>query len=62
MSRTKVYTLLFVLIGTCSGIEYTAIHNYADLRQHIGEFNVWFRILILMLFYCFSLFLIPYDW
>ena len=70
MSRAKLYgllfapLLLFVLIGTCSGIEYTVIHNYADLRQHIGEFNVWFRILTLtlMLFYCFSLFLVPYDW
>ena len=70
MSRAKLYgllfapLLLFVLIGTCTGIEYTDIHNYADLRQHIGEFNVWFRILTLtiMLFYCFSLFLVPYNW
>ena len=68
VSRTRVYVFLFVplfllmFLGMCSGIEYTVIHNYADLRQHIGEFNVWFRILILMLFYCFSLFLIPYDW
>lgn len=70
ISRTKVYVRLFapllllVLVGTCTGIEYTEIHNYADLRQYIGEFNVWFRILTLtiMLFYCFSLFLVPYDW
>ena len=70
ISRTKVYTLLFapplmlVLIGMCTGIEYTAIHTYADLWQHIGEFNVWFRLLTLtaMLFYCFALFFVPYNW
>ena len=68
--RTKVYTLLFtpllllVLTGMCTGIKYTTIYTYADLWQHIGEFNVWFRLLALtiMLFYCFSLFLVPYDW
>ena len=70
IGRTKVYTLLFtpllllVLTGMCTGIEYTTIYTYADLWQHIGEFNVWFRLLALtiMLFYCFSLFLVPYDW
>ena len=70
ISRTKVYTLLFtpllllVLIGMCSGIEYTTIYNYNDLWQHIGEFNVWFRLstLTAMLFYSFSLFLVPYNW
>jgi AraC-like DNA-binding protein len=48
----------------CTGIEYTTLYTYADLWQHIGEFNVWFRLfaLLVMLFYCFSLFLIPYDW
>ena len=47
-----------------AGIEYTTIYTYADLWQHIREFNVWFRLLTLtvMLFYCFSLFLVPYDW
>ena len=68
--RVKVYALLFtplmllVAVGMCSGIEYTPIYTYADLWQHIGEFNVWFRLLalIVMLFYCFSLFLVPYDW
>ena len=69
-NRTKVYTLLFtpllmlVLIGICAGIKYTTIYTYTDLWQHIGEFNVWFRLLSLtiMLFYCFALFLVPYDW
>ena len=70
MSRAKLYGLLFVpllllvIIGMCGGIQYTSLYTYSDLWQHIGEFNVWFRILTLtiMLFYCFSLFLVPYNW
>ena len=70
ISRIKVYALLFiplmllVAVGMCAGIEYTPIYTYADLWRHIGEFNVWFRLLTLMvmLLYCFSLFLVPYDW
>lgn len=70
MSRIKVYAFLFtplllvVLVGMCAGIEYTTIYTYTDLWQHIGEFNVWFRLLALtvMLFYCFALFLVPYNW
>ena len=70
IGRTLAYTLLFsplllvALIGICSGIEYTPIHTYTDLWTHIGEFNVWFRLLalIIMLFYSFSLLLVPYDW
>ena len=48
----------------CTGIEYTPIYSLNDLQAHIGEFNVWFRLLALtvMLFYCFTLLLIPYDW
>ncbi len=70
ISRTKVYALLFspllllVWVGMCGGIDYAPIHTYADLWAHIGEFNVWFRLfaLTVMLFYCFALFLVPYDW
>ena len=70
VSKNTVYTLLFVpllalvIIGRSAGIEYTTIHTYADLWQHIGEFNVLFRLftLIVMLFYCFALFLVPFDW
>ena len=69
-SRAKVYAVLFtplillVGVGMCSGIEYTPIYTYADLWNHIGEFNVLFRLfsLLVMLCYCFSLFLVPYDW
>ena len=69
-SRSIVYTLLFgpllllAIIGLCSGIEYTVIQTYDDLWQHLAEPNVWFRLLTLtvMLFYGFSLFLVPYDW
>ncbi len=70
VSRTRVYMFLFspllllVFIGMCAGIEYTPIYSYADLWEYLGEFNVWFRLfaLTMMLFYCFSLFLVPYDW
>ena len=70
VSRSMVYTLLFgpllllAIVGLCGGIEYTVIHTYADLWQHMTEPNVWFRLLTLavMLFYGFSLFCVPYDW
>ena len=70
ISRVKVYALLFlpllllVFVGMYAGIKYTTIHSYAELWQHIGEFNVWFRLLALAVIslYCFSLFLVPYDW
>lgn len=70
VSRSLVYALLFspllllVFIGLFTGIEYTPLYTYTDLWTHLGEFNVWFRLfaLLMMLFYCFSLFLVPYDW
>lgn len=70
MSRAKLYGLLFVpllllvIIGMCGGIQYTSLYTYSDLWQHIGEFNVWFRLLtlLIMLLYAFSLLLVPYDW
>ena len=70
IGRAKVYALLFVplfllaITGMCAGIQYTSIYTYADLWQHIGEFNVWFRLftLFIMLFYAFSLFLVRYNW
>ena len=70
ISRAKLYVYLFTpllllfFIGMCAGIQYIPIYTNEDLWQHIGEFNVWFRLLtnIIMLFYCFSLFLVPYDW
>lgn len=70
VSKSRVYAALFapllllVFTGMCAGIEYTPIYSYNDLWRHIGEFNVWFRLLalVVMLFYSFSLFLVPYDW
>ena len=66
----KVYILLFTpllaiaVVGMCAGIVYTPIHTYEDLWAHIAEPNVLFRLfaIIVMLFYCFSLFLVRYDW
>lgn len=70
VGRVKMYALLFVpllllvLVGMCAGIRYTPLYTYADLWQHIGEFNVWFRLLtlLIMLLYAFSLLLVSYDW
>lgn len=69
-NRTKVYTFLFMplltlfIIGMCTGIQYTTITTHAELIQHIAEPDVLFRLftLTMMLFYSFSLFLVPYDW
>ena len=66
----KVYALLFspllvlFIIGMCAGIQYTTIHTYSELWQHMSEPDVLFRLfaLTMMLFYAFSLFLVPYDW
>ena len=52
VSRAKVYMSLFaplfmlVFVGMFAGIEYTPLYTYADIWQHIEEFNVWFRIII----------------
>lgn len=70
VGRTKVYAILFapllllVSVGLCAGIEYTPLYTYADVWNHIGEFNVLLRLfaLVMMLLYCFSLLLVPYDW
>ena len=69
-NRTKVYATLFIplltlfIIGMCTGIQYTPITTHADLIQYISEPDVLFRLVTLsmMLFYSFSLFLVPYDW
>lgn len=68
--RAKVYAFLFMpllvlfIIGMCTGIQYTTITTYADLKLHIAEPDVLFRLftLTMILFYSFSLFLVPYDW
>ena len=70
IGRAKVYAILFVpliilvFVGMFAGIEYTPLYTYADIWNHMGEFNVWFRLfaLVMMLLYCFSLLLVPYDW
>lgn len=70
VGRTKVYAILFapllllVSVGLCAGIEYTPLYTYADVWNHIGEFNVLLRLfaLVMMLLYCFSILLVPYDW
>ena len=55
ISKVKVYALLFiplillVAVGMCGGIQYTTIYTYTELWQHIGEFNVWFRLFNLLL-------------
>ena len=69
-NKNTVCTLLFVplivlqIIGLGAGIKYTTINTYADLWQHIGEFNVLLRMftIVVLLLYCFALFLVPFDW
>ncbi|MBR5298108.1 MAG: helix-turn-helix domain-containing protein [Parabacteroides sp.] len=69
-NRLKVYAFLFIpllmllFIGLFGGIKYTTLYTLADLWEHIAEPNVWFRFfsLIVMLFYGFVLFLLPYDY
>lgn len=41
------------------------LQSFSDIWVHIGEFDVWFRVLILFLcisFYAVLLFFIPYNW
>ena len=70
VNRLKVIVLLFApmlalfVVGTGTGINYTSIFNISELWDHLGEFNVWFRLLtlVVMLFYGFTLLLVPFDW
>ena len=66
----RVYKFLFVpllilfLVGMCAGIEYTHITTHEQLREDFFKFDVLLRVgtLVVMLFYCFALYLIPYDY
>ena len=68
-NHTQVYAFLYVpllllaSIGICTGITFTAIPSYDDLWLHIGEINVWLRLLtlVVMLYYCFAFYKIRID-
>ena len=55
--------LLLAIIGICGGITFTAIPSYDDLWLHIGEVNVWLRLLALavMLYYSFAFYKVRVD-
>ena len=55
--------LLLAIIGICGGITFTAIPSYDDLCLHIGEVNVWLRLLTLavMLYYSFAFYKVRVD-
>lgn len=66
----KIYAFLFApllflfLIGMCAGIEYTQIATHAQLKANFFKPDVLFRVasVVMMLFYGFALYLIPYDY
>lgn len=55
--------VMVVLIGLYGGIEYTRIHQYAQLIEHIDEANVLFRLitLIALPFSGLALCVLPYN-
>ncbi|MCD8183100.1 MAG: helix-turn-helix domain-containing protein [Bacteroides sp.] len=57
--------LLLNLLLIVSPFHFRTLSSFGDMVEHIGEFNVWFRLLILLLGivpYCFMLFYIPYNY
>ena len=68
-NHTQVYAFLYVPLlllaqtGICGGITFTAIHTYHDLWLHLGEANVWLRLLTLavMLYYCLAFYRVHID-
>lgn len=56
---------LLGLLLLCVPIHFRVLYSFSDLKEHITEFNVWFRLAILFLCivpYCLLLFYIPYNY
>lgn len=56
---------LLGLLLACVPFHFRELHSFGDLAGHITEFNVWFRLVILLVCivpYCFLLFYIPYNY
>ena len=57
-ARNQVYIYLYIPLlllafaGICGGITFTTIHSYKDLWIHIGEVNVWLRLVTLVGMIC----------
>lgn len=45
-------------------VEFRQLSSFSDMTEHIAEFNVWFRLLLILVVpvYAFLLFYIPYNW
>lgn len=56
--------VLMLIIGICGGLTYTPLASCGDLWQHIGEANVWLRLLVAAVvpFYGFLLCRVRYHW
>ena len=55
--------LLLAFIGICGGITFTTLPSYDDLWLHIGEVNVWIRLLTLIVtvYYTFAFYRVRID-
>ena len=55
---------LMLILGICGGVIYTPLLSVDDLWMHIGQANVGFRLLALVVlpFYCFRLCRVRYHW
>ena len=68
-NHVQVYTFLYVpllllaFIGICGGITFTTLPSYDDLWLHIGEVNVWIRLLTLIVtvYYTFAFYRVRID-
>ena len=57
--------LLLTLLLVCIPFRFTVLTSFTDMIGHIGEFNVWFRLLIVVIGiipYSIMLFRIPYNY
>lgn len=56
--------LLVGLLLPLLPLEFRPLSSFGDMTKHIGEFNVWLRLLLTLVIpvYTFLLFYIPYNW
>lgn len=66
--RWLLLSLPWLLVGAVCVLihpDFRSLSSFADMTQHLGEFNVWFRMLILLgcvVPYTILLLCIPYKW
>lgn len=70
LNRKKLLLLFLPWLATVALLVavpfgFRSLASFGDMMRHIGEFSVWFRLLLLLLAvppYSFLLFYIPYNW